>query len=118
MKNTSISMSLLVIGALSVNVVAHAKNKTPNLNERAVNAKCYVELVGGGETISLWSVKPSLLKKLKHNIIGQKIRVIGSKKPKAPSKNKAIIYKAKECILEEDEFSSPRARAMDKELPR
>ena len=117
MKSTIILISFLIIGTLSLNFAAYAKNNPQDHNEKAVNAKCYVELVGGGETISLWSVKPSLLKTLAHTIVGQKIIVI-SKNQQASQKQKSVIYKAKECILEESEFSSHRARAMDKELPR
>ena len=110
-------MSLLIIGTINFNLSAYAKDKPTNRNEKTVNAKCYVELVGGGETISLWSVKPSLLKTLANNIVGQKIIVISMNQPKS-KKQKSTIYRAKECILEENEFSSPIARAMDKELPR
>lgn len=117
MKNRAMLISSLIIGTLSLTFVAHAKNKTSDIKEKAENAKCYVELVGGGETISLWLVKPSLLKELRHNIIGQKIINI-AKKSQTATKQKDTIYKAKECILEKNEFSSPKARAMDKELPR
>lgn len=76
-----------------------------------VNAKCYVQLVGGGETISLWLVKPSLLKSLTKSVVGQEVRVVGTKE-------KSTIYRAKECILEEEKFSDPNARAMDEDQPR
>lgn len=117
MKNTPMLLSFLIMGLLSFNFVVHAKDKTSDIKEKTANAKCYVELVGGGEAISLWLVKPSLLKELSHDIIGQKI-ISTLKKAKKSNKQKYTIYKAKECILEGNEFSSLRARAMDKELPR
>jgi len=81
------------------------------VDEKAVNAKCYVQLVGGGETISLWLVKPSLLKSLPSTISGQEILVISTQK-------KAHIYRAEECVLADDDFKIARARVMDKETPR
>tara|TARA_R110001583_G_scaffold1152_16_gene9606 strand:+ start:16589 stop:16945 length:357 start_codon:yes stop_codon:yes gene_type:complete len=118
MKSTIKSLIfLLIIVTLNSVVAANAKETSPELKEKAVNAKCYVELVGGGETISLWLVKPSLLKKLADKIVDQKILLIASAQNRQ-SKKKSTIYKAKQCVLEEDEFSSSRARAIDKELPR
>lgn len=108
---------LLIIVILNSVAIANAKETSPEFKEKAVNAKCYVELVGGGETISLWLVKPSLLKELADKIVGQKILLIASDQNRQ-SKKKAAIYKAKQCVLEEDEFSSHRARTMDEELPR
>jgi len=117
MKSTSQLVSFIAIAMLSVVDVASAKGKPSDSNEKSVDAKCYVELVGGSETISLWRVKSSLLNKLPHTIVGQKI-LVRAIYEQTPSKEKLTIYKVKECVLEGDEFSSPRARAIDKELPR
>ncbi len=108
--------SLCIITLSFINI-AIAQSNTPELKEKGIKAKCYVELVGGGETISLWLVKPSLLKELAHNIVGQEILLIGNITEEGKNK-KSTIYIAKECILEEDQFSSPRARALDKDMPR
>jgi hypothetical protein len=117
MKNTSILISLLAITTLNIASIANAKNKGPEINEKAVNAKCFVELVGGGETISLWVVKPSLLKELPHTIVGQEILLIPTHYNRT-NKKKATIYKVKQCVLAEDDFGSPRAKIFDKGLPR
>ena len=112
-----ILISLIAITTIGLCGIAQAKDKTTDLNEKSINAKCYVELVGGGETISLWRIKPSLLENLSNSIVGKKIIDISSKKS-TPNKQKSTIYKAKQCILEEDDFTSPIARAMDKDIPR
>ncbi|MDP7592256.1 MAG: TapY2 family type IVa secretion system protein [Litorilituus sp.] len=80
-------------------------------SKEKIDVKCYVELVGGGETISLWHIKPSLLKGLGAYIVGRKIRVVGKKK-------KAYIYKVKECVLDKDDFSHATANLIDKTLGR
>lgn len=96
---------------------ANAKEKITDVDEKAVYAKCFVELVGGGETISFWSVKPSALRALTHNIVGKEILLVMNAQ-KTGSNKKVTIYKAKQCVLEEKQFSSARARRMDKELLR
>jgi hypothetical protein len=115
MKKISIILSTLAFTTLGSVGVANAKDA--EINEKAVNVKCFVELVGGGETISLWLVKPSQLKTLSQTIIGQEILLIPNYKYTGNQK-KATIYKTKQCILEGKQFRSPRARVMDKELPR
>ena len=97
--------------------VAMAKNKTAPVSEKAVDVKCFVELVGGGETISLWKIQPSLLKKFTHQIVGQKI-LLRTNNGKTSSNTKSTVYRAKQCVLETDEFSSSRARALDEGLPK
>ncbi|MBL4940407.1 MAG: TapY2 family type IVa secretion system protein [Colwellia sp.] len=109
MNGTIKSITFLLTTTISLSGLADPSAKVEN--EKKVNAKCYVELVGGGETISLWRIQPSLLKSLKRSIIGQEILVIGTHK-------KANIYRAKECVLEEDKFKNVRARLIDKDLPR
>lgn len=94
-----------------------AKEKPPQLNERSVNVKCFVELVGGGEAISLWFIKPSLLKNLAHSIVGRETLPL-TNNGQINSKKKLTIYKTKECVLEEDDFRSARAKAMDEDTPR
>jgi hypothetical protein len=96
--------------------VGTASAKSSEINEKEVNVKCFVELVGGGETISLWLVKHSQLKTLPQTIIGQEILLIPQKYER--NQKKATIYKAKQCLLESKQFRSPRARVMDKQTPR
>ncbi len=114
MKRAIKLISFLLVVSISSPGMANGAASSTKIkldNEKKQNAKCYVQLVGGGEAISLWLVKPSLLKNLKRKIVGQEILVIQTQK-------KANIYRAKECILEEDDFKDTRALAMDKELPR
>ena len=117
MKVISFLIPVLVIATLSFVSTAKAKDKTPEVNEKSVYAKCFVELVGGSETISFWPVKPSALKGVTQNIVGKEILLVKGAQ-KAGSNKKATIYKVKQCILEEEKFRSSRARAMDKEYER
>jgi len=110
MKHTHKFTAAILASFLSWSFVADVSAASV-IAEKEVNAKCYVQLVGGGETISLWLVKPSLLKSLPSTISGQEILVITTQK-------KAHIYRAEECVLEEDDFNIARARVMDKETPR
>ena len=114
MKKSIKLLSFILISFASVSVLANtaaSSSKVEVQEEKEIDAKCYVELVGGGETISLWHIKPSLFKGLKSNIVGRKIRVIGEKE-------KARIYKVKECVLEENKFKNAKARMIDQELGR
>ena len=117
MRNIIKLIPLMAIASLSLSGVAMAKEKAVQLNEKAVNVKCFVELVGGGETISLWLVKPSLLKGFSRSIVGRDILPL-TNNSQINSKKKSTIYKAMQCVLEENDFTSARARAMDKESPR
>lgn len=108
-------ISIVAITALNLGGVVNAKNKSTDLIEKSVYAKCFVELVGGSETISFWLVKPSAIKTLSQNIVGKEILHIANSQ-QVGSNKKVIIYKAKQCVLEEGQFSSSRARAIDKEL--
>lgn len=117
MKNTSILISFIAITALSLANVVNAKEETAELDEQSVYAKCFVELVGGSETISFWLVKPSALKTLSNLIVGKETLLVLNAQKKGSNK-KATIYKAKQCVLETDQFRSPRARVMDKEFLR
>ena len=76
-----------------------------------VNIKCYVSLVNGNEIISFWSVSQNKMQKLKDNIIGKKVQPVNSKK-------KVKIYKAYECVLEDNTFESSKARLLDNKTPR
>ncbi|MGL1958835.1 MAG: TapY2 family type IVa secretion system protein [Colwellia sp.] len=108
MKYILILINVVIIAAISFSSFA---NKNRDVKEKKVDAKCYIQLVGGEEAISLWLVEPSKLKKLSQTIVGQNV-LIPSKK------NKSTIYKVIECVLAADEFSSKRAKKMDEELPR
>ena len=114
MKNSLLVVFVLVCGIFSLINVTSAQTEESKVTERRVEVKCYVELAGGAETISLWKIKESLLTGLSDSIIGHKVNIIGGQS----NKKKGTIYQVKECILAEDEFSSPIARAMDKNMLR
>lgn len=116
MKISQILLPIIAIAILSLAYVGNtnAKGKEPKIEDKPVDAKCYVELVGGSETISLWRVKPSKLRSLIHKVKGAEVFII----PRQSQQKKGTIYKAHECVLEEDDFSSSIARTMDKATPR
>jgi hypothetical protein len=114
MKNLAVIMSLLACTTVGLVNVSNAQTDVSELIEVSVDIKCYSELVGGAENVTFWKAQPSLLHRLSDSIIGQKVRVTGDQ-----SKNKkGIIYKVHQCVLLEDEFSSPIAKAIDKKTRR
>tara|TARA_B110000014_G_C20073880_1_gene560374 strand:- start:330 stop:659 length:330 start_codon:yes stop_codon:yes gene_type:complete len=94
---------------LSFNLYASQKKDKPK--EKKIEAKCYVQMIDGSHTISLWTIKEKSFKNLARQTNGKKIRVIGKKE-------KMKIYKTKECALETDLFRSDLARKLDKNTPR
>ncbi|GLX77159.1 hypothetical protein tinsulaeT_04990 [Thalassotalea insulae] len=76
-----------------------------------VDVKCYVELVGGGETVAFWNVREKQVAKLAQRIHGQKVHSAGYGK-------KQNIYKVHECVLLKDEFSTEQARRVDNNTAR
>lgn len=88
--------------------MALSADKSENVK---VAVKCHVLLVGGKEMISFWSIQQNQLKKLKDNIIGKKTLPL-------ESKHRIKIYQAFECVLEDDEFNSSKARLLDSKTPR
>lgn len=101
--------------ALNISNVANAEST--EVNEQSVYAKCFVELVGGGETISFWLVKPSELQSLSTAIVGKETLLVLNAQKKGSNKT-VTIYKTKQCVLDTEQFSSPRARVMDQKYLR
>jgi hypothetical protein len=114
MKASKLIVFVLVSGIVSLVNVMSAQAKELEATAMRVEVKCYVELAGGSETISLWKIEPSSLAALPDVIIGHKANIIGGQS----SKKKGTIYRVKQCILAKDEFSSPIARAMDNNMLR
>lgn len=110
-------ISLLILSILNLPNVANAKDEPNEIPENEVDAKCYVELIGGIEAISLWHIKPSSLQTLPAAIIGEEISLVVSPNLKT-QKKKGTIYKTKQCVFADDDFISARARALDKDMPR
>ncbi|MFT6987856.1 MAG: hypothetical protein ACJAT7_003721 [Psychromonas sp.] len=78
---------------------------------KKVDAKCFVEIVGGGEMVSFWNVSQNKISSLSKSITGRKVM--------APnSKQKVIIYKADECVLLKDNFTGSRAKIVDAKTAR
>lgn len=100
---------LVTMLALSFVVEAKASEK----KDKKVDAKCFVELVGGGEIVSFWYVPQNKVANLSKSITGHKVMV-----PSPQSKQKVKIYKAHECVLLKDDFTGSRAKMVDAETAR
>ena len=92
----------------------YAQDNSSKINTLRVDVKCYVELLGGTETISFWRIKSSLLPQLTKTIIGKKIEII----PRPLGNKKGTIYQAKECILAEEDFTSLIANTLEDKIPK
>lgn len=91
-----------------------ATNNNPKSQSKAIeklDAKCHVALINGNEAIVFWRTTPEKLAKLASDIIGNKAST-----PKL--KDKVRIYRAYECVLEKEEFSTLKARTLDDKTPR
>lgn len=101
--NTSMKIvSLITLMAFSFVIEA----KTSVKQDKKVDAKCFVELVGGGERVIFWNISSKKLSSLSKSIVGHKVMVYNSKQ-------KVKIYKAHECVLLKDDFSGSRAKIVD-----
>ncbi|MBL4822035.1 MAG: TapY2 family type IVa secretion system protein [Colwellia sp.] len=85
--------------------------KTSTKQDKKVDAKCFVELVGGGEIVSFWNVSENKVSGLSKSITGHKVMV-------SNSKQKVKIYKTHECVLLKDDFTGSRAKIVDAETAR
>jgi len=94
---------------LALSFVIQAK-PLENVHKK-VDAKCFVELVGGGESIIFWNIPSKKLSSLSKSITGHKIMVPNSKQ-------KVSIYKTHECVLLKEDFKGSRAKLLDEKTPR
>lgn len=85
--------------------------KPSEKEDKKVNVKCFVELVGGGHTISFWNIPTSKISGLSKSITGNKIMITNSKQ-------KVKIYKVYECVLLKGDFTGSRAKIVDGETAR
>ncbi|HCM48837.1 MAG TPA: hypothetical protein DIS98_15515 [Colwellia sp.] len=90
---------------------ALADTQQRNIYSKSINAKCYVVLASGNESILLYRLKAKKLKSLPQ-------RVNGSKVATSKSNKKVSVLKVHECVVDEDEFSSARAKSLDKNFAR
>ena len=79
--------------------------------DKKIDVKCFVELVGGEQIISFWNIPTSKVSSLSKSITGHKIMVPGSKQ-------KVKIYKTHECVLSNDDYTGSRAKIVDSETGR
>ena len=105
----NIYVRILPLALLMLSNVVVAK--APVKEEKKVDAKCYVELVGGVETVSFWYIQPKKLPNLANSITGKKV-MFGT------SKQKVKIYKTHECVLLKDSFKGSRAKMVDEKTAR
>jgi hypothetical protein len=75
-----------------------------------IEMKCYVELVGGGETIRFTNTPYRNIKELTHVLMGQKIKLNSESSGKT-------LYKVKECVPLKDKFKGRRAQQLFLDTP-
>ena len=100
---------LPLITLMMVSYTLEAKNKESQ--DKKVDAKCFVELVGGGDKVTFWNISSKKLAGLSKSIIGRKVMMTNSKQ-------KVKIYKSHECVLLKDNFTSSRAKIVDADTAR
>jgi hypothetical protein len=114
MKNFIRSMCcIFLLGIFSVQAATTndvADKETIKKNKK-VNAKCHVTLVDGSEAIIFWKIQPEKLSELNNTVVGKRISTQKSLK-------KIKVYRAFQCVLDGDDFTSPRARSLDEKTPR
>lgn len=102
-------LSILFLSFLSTTsfvVKANAPNgKIKPIKVVDIEMKCYVELMGGGESIQFTNTPYESLEDLTQVLMGRKVKLVGDKVAKP-------IYKIKECVPLADKFKSKRAQAL------
>lgn len=85
--------------------------QAPTKKDKKVDAKCFVELVGGGEAVVFWNISSKKLSALPDSIIGHKVAL-------PSSRQKVEIYKVHECALLKGDFKGSKARIVDENTAR
>lgn len=114
MKNHIVLMSCAFLLVLLSTQAARGKEVKTFSEEDAskkVNAKCHVSLIDGTEAIVFWRTQHKHISKLSNRIVGKKTLT-------QKSLEKIKIYRAFECVLEEDEFTKLKAQSLDDKTPR
>ncbi len=96
---------LFVLSVALTSMQSYAKSQP-------ITVKCYVEVMGGGETVYSVTYEND---KITPEMVGKSI--IGDKIYFKNHKKKATIYKAKECVHQDNEFISDVANQLEEELP-
>jgi len=100
------SFVLLACSSYAENSTTSA-NKKPQENIKQVNAKCHVALIDGSEEILLYRIAIEKYRKLADSIVGSKVSTSTSNK-------KIKVFRAYECVLEDDAFTSRKAQSLDR----
>lgn len=106
-KNSKKVIPLVIMFIFSFGIEAKPLEK----ENKKVDVKCFVELVGGGERVSFWNVSQNKVSILSKSIIGRKVMVPNSKQ-------KVKIYKVYECVLLRDDFKGSKAKIVDAKTAR
>lgn len=85
--------------------------KTSIKQDKKVDAKCFVELVGGGETITFFNIPEKKLTSLSKSIVGHRVAPPGIRQ-------RVKIYKAHECVLLKANFKGSKAKIVDAKTAR
>jgi len=111
----SIFLAMLVSFVLSYSVAVHGEKRQQALQlqalEKKMSVKCYVEYLGGGDDIrfAIGAFKtPNHVQGL----------LQGRKVIKNNGKSNKSIFKVKECVKSAEQFSSSRAKLLDKSVAR
>lgn len=114
MKKVILSICCVSIFSIfSVQAVMQNKgvDKKANEKNKIVNAKCHVALVDGSEAIIFYRLQSEHFSKLTKKIVGKKVLTQESIK-------KIKVYKAYECVLEQDSFTKASTQSLDKKTER
>ena len=76
-----------------------------------IKIKCHVELVGGKDIVHFGVIKTERLTKYSQWLIGKKIAT-------GFSKQKQQVYKVKECVKSQEDFSSASSQQLDENTAR
>lgn len=102
---------LSVIGFLLLTLTLNMA-QAAQTNDKAEDAKCYVEVSSGINIISFWETSANQLSSLPAKILNKKIRSTYT------GKESTYIEKVYECVLLDDRFSFIAANRLDKITPR
>ncbi|WP_033082737.1 TapY2 family type IVa secretion system protein [Colwellia psychrerythraea] len=114
MKNLIIStccVCLFVLFSAQAVVPGEDSNAKSSEKNKKVTAKCHVTLVDGTEAIIFRLTQPRRLSELAHNMSGKRVST-------QKSLERIKVYRSYQCVLEGDEFTSLKAKTLDKKTPR
>jgi hypothetical protein len=114
MKNFIISTCwITILFVFSVQAATSSGERDIKANEKnkKISAKCHVVLIDGSEVVIFNRVQSDKLNKLARKVEGKKVST-----PK--SLDKIQVYRAFQCVLADEDFTNPKARAIDEKTAR